>query len=200
MTEPAAAIILAAGASSRMGRPKQLLEIGGQTLVARAVNAVMEAGLWPVVVVLGANSDEIKPVLARLPVISVVNAAWAEGMATSLRTGIKTLGQYSRTAPAALIGLCDQPGFTAEVARRLVDALAAGEGAMKGIAAARYDGRLGAPAVFRRKYFSALAELTGDQGARALLQSRADDVAAVDLPELGVDLDTGADWAAFLER
>ena len=188
-----AAIVLAAGASTRMGRPKQLLEIEGQALIVRTVNACLDAGLWPVVVVLGANFELIKPALARLPVVCVVNAGWAEGMASSLRTGIAALGQFSRTVPAALICLCDQPGFNAQAAQKLESAL--GAETEKGIAAARYDGRLGAPVIFRRKYFAELSALTGDQGARVLLKSRAEEVVAVDLPELAVDIDTPEDYA-----
>ncbi|MEI6051730.1 MAG: NTP transferase domain-containing protein, partial [Opitutaceae bacterium] len=94
------AIILAAGASSRLGSPKQLLLLDGQPLVTRAAQAALTAGAWPVVVVLGAHAEKIRPALARLPVIVVENAAWPEGMAASIRTGITTLGQFSRTLEA----------------------------------------------------------------------------------------------------
>src|ERR1700679_1330829 len=90
------AVILAAGASRRMGRPKALLEIGGRALVVRAAEAALAAPVWPVVVVLGAEASKIRPVLARLPVLIVENPAWAEGMASSLRTGLATLRQFSR--------------------------------------------------------------------------------------------------------
>jgi CTP:molybdopterin cytidylyltransferase MocA len=111
-------------------------------------------------------------------------------MASSLRAGIGALGQFSRDMDGVLIALCDQPAFTAEVVAKLRAAQAQFG---KSIAAARYMGRVGAPALFARKHFPALAALTGEEGARALIQRAGDDVAAVDLPELALDLDTPAD-------
>jgi len=189
-----AAIVLAAGASVRMGRPKQLLEFAGRPLVVRTVEACLAADLRPVIVVLGAQRDQIQPALAHLPVIIAVNADWAEGMASSLRAGLSELGKFSPTIPAALIALCDQPAFSAELALRLQAAAAT---SLRGIVAARYAGRCGAPALFRRRYFADLAALQGDQGARVLLQQQAADVEPVDLPALAADLDTPGDWDHF---
>jgi len=188
------AVILAAGASTRMGAPKQLLCVAGRPLLLRAVEAALASPAWPVVVVLGAHAEKIRPQLARHPVLVVENVAWAEGMAASIRTGISTLGQFSRTLEAALVALCDQPAFSANTIAQLLAAQAASG---LGIAAARYRGLLGAPALFRREHFPALAALTGEAGARALLQGPAGTVAGVDLPELAVDLDTPEDLANF---
>lgn len=187
------AVILAAGASTRMGEPKQLLPLDGQPLLVRTVTAALASPAWPVVVVLGAHAEKIRPVLAPYPVLIAENPAWTEGMASSLRAGIDTLRQFSRSLDAALIALCDQPAFSAEVVTRLV---AAQRASGRTIAAARYAGRLGAPALFLRAHFPALAALTGEQGARTLLSSLVDHVEPVDLPELAVDLDTPADYAA----
>ena len=191
------AVILAAGASTRMGEPKQLLPLQGRPLLVRAVEAALASPAWPVVVVVGAHSDKIRPVLARHPVLIAENPAWAEGMASSLRAGIDTLRQFSRSLDAALIALCDQPAFSAEAIARLVDAQRA---TGRSIVAARYADRLGAPALFLREHFAALAALTGEEGARTLLQQYADRVAAVDLPELAIDLDTPGDYAAQQRR
>lgn len=187
-------VVLAAGASTRMGTPKQLLEIEGRTLAARAVAAALASPAWPVVVVLGAHAEKIRPVLARLPVLLVENPAWSEGMASSIRAGITTLRQFSRSLDGALVALCDQPGFSAETIAQLV---AAHSASGRSIAAARYSGRCGAPALFLREHFAALAELTGEEGARLFLNGDPGRVAAVDLPELAVDLDTPADYAAW---
>ena len=84
-------MILAAGASTRMGVPKQLLDVEGRPLLLRAVDAALASPVWPVVVVLGANAEKIRPILARLPVLVTENAAWAEGMAASIRAGVTTL-------------------------------------------------------------------------------------------------------------
>ena len=184
-------IILAAGASTRMGAPKQLLEIDGKPLVVRAAEAALESAGWPVAVVLGANAERIRPCLARLPVLIVENPTWAEGMASSIRAGIATLRQFSRALDGAVVALCDQAAFGPETIAQLVEAQRASG---RSIVAARYAGKSGAPALFLREHFAALGALTGDAGARALLNGPAEQVAAVDLPELAFDLDTPDDY------
>jgi molybdenum cofactor cytidylyltransferase len=187
-------VILAAGASTRMGTSKQLLELDGKPLLLRTVEAALESAVWPVVVVLGAETEKIRPVLARLPVLVTENPAWAEGMAASIRAGVTTLQQFSRRLDAALIALCDQPAFSAATIRQL---LVAQRDSGRSIVAAHYAGRNGAPALFLREHFSTLTHLTGEEGARALLNGDPSQVAAIDLPELALDLDTPADVAAF---
>ncbi len=183
-------VILAAGASRRMGSPKQLIEIDGRPLLVRAIEAALAAPVWPVVVVLGANAVAIRPVIGHLPVLVIENPAWSEGMAASIREGVATLRQFSRTLDAAVLALCDQPGFSAATVESL---LAAHRATGRGIVAARYAGRLGAPALFAREHFAALTALTGEEGARDLLNADPARVAAVELPELARDLDTPAD-------
>jgi molybdenum cofactor cytidylyltransferase len=188
------AAILAAGTSSRMGTPKQLLVWEGKPLVVRAAEAALASEAWPVVVVLGAHAEAIRPALARLPVLITENAAWSEGMAASIRAGVTTLRQFSRSLDAALIALCDQPAFSADVIAQLV---AARHATGRSIVAASYRGRKGAPALFTREHFPALSALTGEEGARALLNEDPARVTSVDLPELALDLDTPADYAAL---
>src|SRR5581483_8205282 len=161
-------------------------------LLVRAVEAALASEAWPVVVVLGAQAEKIRPALARLPVLVAENPAWAEGMAASLRTGITTLHQFSRSLDGAVVALCDQPAFSAAVIAQLV---AAHQRSGRGIVAAHYSGRNGAPALFTREHFPALMSLTGEEGARALLNGQPDRVAAVDWPELAVDFDTPEDIA-----
>ena len=188
-------MILAAGSSSRLGTPKQLLLAGGKPLVAAAAEAALGSAAWPVVVVVGANADRVRPALARLPVLVVENPAWTEGMASSIRAGLAALAQFSRSLDAALVALSDQPCFSASSIAKLVAAQA---GSGLGIAAARYGGRLGAPALFLREHFAALAAITGEDGARLLLNSEPARVAGVAMPELEFDVDTPQD-AARLE-
>jgi molybdenum cofactor cytidylyltransferase len=176
-----------------MGTPKQLLELKGRPLLVHAIEAALASSAWPVVVVLGANLEKIRPAIARLPVIVTENPAWSEGMAASLRAGVTTLQQFSRSLDAALFALCDQPAFSAGVIAQLV---AAQHESGRGIVAAHYAGRNGAPALFRREHFPALAGLTGEEGARALLNGDPSQVTAVDLPALALDLDTPEDFAA----
>ncbi len=185
-------VILAAGASIRMGTPKQLLELGGKTLLVRTVEAALASSAWPVVVVLGAQAEKIRPTLARLPVLVTENAAWPEGMASSIREGVTTLQQFSRSLDAALIALCDQPAFSADVIGQLI---AAQRATGRSIVAAHYGGRNGAPALFLREHFPTLTHLTGEEGARELLNGQPARIASVDLPALAVDLDTPEDFA-----
>jgi molybdenum cofactor cytidylyltransferase len=189
------AVLLAAGASTRMGRPKQLIPLDGIPLVVRAAEAALASSAWPVVVVLGANAGAIRPSLAKLPVLIAENSAWAEGMAASIRAGVTTLQQFSRALEGAVVALCDQPAFSAAVIERLVAAQRATGASM---VAARYGGRNAAPALFLREYFPVLAALTGEEGARHLLNENTSRLATVDLPELAVDLDTPEDYAATM--
>jgi molybdenum cofactor cytidylyltransferase len=180
-----------------MGSPKQLLVHDGKPLLVRAVEAALASPAWPVVVVLGAHAEKIRPVLAKLPVLITENPAWSEGMASSIRAGVTTLQQFSRHLDAALIALCDQPAFSAETIAQLI---AAQRASGRSIVAARYANRHGAPALFLRNHFPALAHLTGEEGARALLNDDSARVAPVDLPALAIDLDTPADVAALAAR
>ncbi len=198
-------VLLAAGASVRMGKPKQLIEAGGKALVVRAVEAALASAAWPVVVVLGANAEKIRPMLARLPVLVAENPTWGEGMASSLRAGVNTLRTFSRALDGALVAVADQPAFSAGAIAQLVDAragqvLPGSPPTVRSIVAARYAGRLGVPALFGREHFAALAALTGEEGARHFLAAHAAETAAVDLPELAVDLDTPEDFAAWMTR
>jgi molybdenum cofactor cytidylyltransferase len=188
------AVILAAGESARMGTPKQLLLVGGQPLLVRAVESALASDAWPVVVVLGAHAEKIRPLLARHPVLIAENSAWSEGMASSIRVGVAMLAQFSRQLDAALVALCDQPAFSADTIAQLV---AAQHKAGRSIVAARYSGRNGAPALFLREHFETLTHLTGEEGARVLLNGDASRIASVELPALALDLDTPADYASL---
>jgi len=190
-------ILLAAGSSSRMGQPKQLLPFQGRPLIVRAVEACLASEAWPTVVVLGAHGAAVRPLLSRHPVLLADNPAWEEGMASSLRAGLTTLQCFSQAIDAVLVALCDQPGFGADTIAALI-ARQRETGA--GIAAARYHQRLGAPALFTARYFAVLAGLSGDEGARHVISAAAlaGDVAEVDLPALALDLDTPADYQRAL--
>jgi molybdenum cofactor cytidylyltransferase len=190
---PVPAIVLAAGASTRLGQPKQLLRLpafGGETLVDHAIGIVRAAGAAPIFVVLGAHAEKIHLECELLDCILVRNEAWAEGMASSLRAGITAVLEHAPAASAAMILVCDQPGLSAQHLLRLLDAHQADGNS---IAASRYAGRTAVPAIFPRALFPWLLELQGDQGARALLQQPATAVHAVDFPEGELDLDSPED-------
>ena len=179
------AIILAAGASSRMGAVKQLLEIDGVPLVVRAVDAALAAEASPVVVVLGANAGSVRKSLEGRPVVVAFNPNWASGLSSSVRAGIDAALVAEADLDAVLLALIDQPALSSDI----IAQLARLHRATGRIASARYNGRNGAPAVFGRSHFEDLRALSGDQGARALLNRDQANVAAVEIPSLGIDLD-----------
>ena len=145
-----------------MGEPKQLLLIDGKPLLVRAVEAALSSPVWPVVVVLGAHAEKIRPTLAELPVLITENPAWSEGMAASIRAGVTTLQQFSRRLDAALIMLCDQPAFSAGTIAQLI---AAQRASGRSIVAAHYAGRHGA---HPRGAGAVLTRQTGPQPADGL--------------------------------
>jgi len=188
-----AAVVLAAGGSTRMGRTKQLLPIEGQPMVRRVVQAVCAAGLAQVVVVLGAQAQAIAETLTDLPVEIVVNDAWAAGLSTSVRAGLAALRDEVQ---AALMVLADQPALSPDLLHKLVERYRA-SGAP--IVAPVFAGRRGNPVLFDRSLFAELAAVEGDRGGRVLLQTHAAQVDWVTVTDEAIllDIDTPADYHAW---
>lgn len=167
---PIPAIVLAAGASVRLGQPKQLLSIpesAGETLLHRALRLTREAGASPVFVVLGAHADTIQNHTPLHEGTVLLNPEWQEGMASSLRTGVLAVIEKCPSASGVMIVVCDQPALSAEHLRSLI---AAHRDAPETVAASQYAGRYGVPVVLPRAMFPAILQLSGDQGARAILR------------------------------
>ena len=159
-----AAVILAAGASTRLGEPKQLVTLAGEPLLKRAIRIATQAGCARAIVVLGASATAILDQCNLSPAQVVINEAWQEGMASSIRAGITAL---AGTADAAILMTCDQPAVTAEhlailihKGRDLEDVVGSSYGEMRGV-----------PAYFPGTRFSELLVLAGVIGARHLLAS-----------------------------
>ncbi|GLC25974.1 4-diphosphocytidyl-2C-methyl-D-erythritol synthase [Roseisolibacter agri] len=185
------AVVLAAGASTRLGTPKQLLLHEGEPLVRRAARAVLEAGATPVVVVLGAESERVRTALDGLAGIELlVNERWSDGLATSLTSGVRTLLAIA-LVDAVLLTLADQPLVGAPELAALVARLTDS----RGIVAAEYAGIVGVPAVVAREHVDALLGLSGDRGAGAWLRSLGDHVVRVPMPAAAMDVDTPSDAA-----
>jgi len=178
-----------------MGQPKQLLRVGDRTLIRRTIDTVLASPAWPVAVVLGAHAGAIRAEIARLPVLAVDNREWEEGLASSIRAGVRTLESFSRSLDAAVLVLADQPRLSADALRQLAE-----EHRRRGrsIVAAHYAGHPGPPALFARRHFPELLALSGPDGARPLFARHAAELVTVPLPELAIDLDTPADYESFL--
>lgn len=185
---PVAAIILAAGASTRLGRPKLLLRHHGVPLLRRAVDAAAAGGCAEIVVVLGADAEHYRPLLAGLAVRTVVNAAYREGMSSSIRAGVEAVSEAAR---GAVILLADQPFIDAGIVRRLIDTYH--RSGMK-IVTCEYGGVRGVPTLFDRALFLELLILEGDQGARQVMAAYPRHVTAVEIPAAAArDVDSPED-------
>jgi CTP:molybdopterin cytidylyltransferase MocA len=175
-----AGVVLAAGASRRLGRPKQEIVLGGETLVERAVRVAMEAGLAPVVVVV-AEASLIEP-LQQMGATVLLNRKAYEGMSTSIHAGVRWV--LGGGASGAVVMTCDQVALRAEHLRALC-------AVPERVTASAYAGRKGVPAYFPATSFAELMNLEGDAGARELLRSSE---AVVD-ESLALDVDTEEDVA-----
>jgi len=180
-------IVLAAGASTRFGSPKQLVRVNGRPLLHLAVSRAVEVAGQSVTVVLGANAADLAPLLRHTPAAVVVNRDWAEGMGSSVRAGI---ARVPPTADAVMLMLADQPAVTAEDLRRLFSTW---RRQPQSIVAAHYDGVTGVPAIFPREDFGTLAALRGDAGARGLLARSGARVVRMPLQAAAIDIDTPED-------
>ena len=187
-----AALVLAAGGSRRLGRPKQLLRWEGITLLRRAAMAALGSGASPVLCVLGHEAAACGAEIADLPVHAVLHPGWQEGMATSLRAGLAALADLAPAATGLLVLPCDQPRVDAELLRRL---LAAAAVPACPLVACRYAGAYGPPAIFPTRCFTELERLTGDRGARAVLAAHAAELVVVDFPGGAEDVDRAEDLA-----
>ena len=185
------AIVLAAGASTRLGQPKQLVEYHGETLLARAIRLAQEAGADPVFVVLGANLEAILPNGLSDRAVPVINKDWQEGISSSIQAGLRAVHGMLPATDGVLLLTCDQPRLSAEHLSALLREFSSAPGAV--IAASAYEGVLGTPAVFPRGAFRQLFELRGDRGARVLLGKPPCPVVGVPFPDGEIDIDTPAD-------
>jgi molybdenum cofactor cytidylyltransferase len=185
-----AALILAAGESSRFGRPKQLIEFRGKTLIRRAVDAGIEAKCAPIVVVAGSAREKIEEELRSSEAEVVENKKWKQGIGTSIRAGVAHL--MSRENPDGIVLLtCDQPFVDAAVVHGLIQLH---QQSGKPIVASSYANTLGVPALFARTYFDHLLALKDDTGAKSIIARNPRDVALFSFPEGNIDIDSPEDW------
>lgn len=189
-----AAVVLAAGGSTRLGRPKQLLTRDGETLVHRAARLALASGASRVLVIVGAHADDVVAAVRHLPVTCLVNSQWRTGLAGSVRVAAEALATH---ADATLFLTCDQPAL--EVAQ-LLALLDASRRAPSGSAATRFGNRVGIPAVVAATMLRAALAVQGDRGLRDVLNAADAGVIACDAPDLGVDIDTPDDIGAAIAK
>jgi molybdenum cofactor cytidylyltransferase len=191
-----AIVLLAAGNSSRMGTPKQSLDIGGQTLLQHAISCAMASQLANVVVVLGAHLQETQSIVHGLPIITVVNPDWQRGMGRSLKLGVNKAIERNPLLEGIMIMVCDQP----RISVRHINEMGRIHIIKRPLAvASEYNGTMGVPVLFDRSVFSDLMMVSDGSGAKEVLQKIKTETIALPFPGGEIDLDTPEDYQNFLK-
>ena len=184
-------IILAAGRSARLGRPKQLLSYQGKNLLQHTIDAAHESQAGPIVVVLGSDMDEIAGRLDPIHLTIVKNPNWESGMASSVACGINTMNNLYPDTEAVILMVCDQPFVNANLLKDLINKQ---EESGSSIVASSYENIQGTPALFLKKHFDELSALNGDTGARSLIKRYAESIEAIPFDLGSIDIDTIEDY------
>lgn len=190
-------IVLAAGSSSRMGKPKQLLSVNGQPLLLHVVDHALSTSAQEVLVVLGSQPDLHADLLESYPVDIVINYTWEKGIGNSIKAGVRSLINRNKSIDAILIMVSDQPVITYEYLLHLINTFNHSE---KSIVASSYCDTLGVPAIFSKEHFGQLLELEDSQGAKVVIIKNKDSVHAMDCPQGAIDLDTPEDYYRFKQE
>ena len=185
------ALILAAGESSRLGQPKQLIQFRGKSLVRRMVDAAKKARCSPIVVVIGSDREEVERELKAEGAIIVENQNWRLGIGTSIRAGVQVLIDNVPDVEAIVLLVCDQPAVDARAIARLITLR---EKTQRAIVASRYANTLGVPALFDRSCFQELLALDNGTGAKTVILSNRERVTEFPFPEGKIDIDTLDDY------
>ncbi len=186
-----AIIILAAGGSSRLGKPKQVLQFQNSTLLTNVVKAAAAIDNNDIIVVTGAYAEEVEKSITVSNVHIVMNNEWQSGLASSIRTGINQLQKINSEVDTCIIAVSDQPFVSGDTFSGLIEAK---EATNKGICASSYKGTAGTPALFDKKYFNTLLSLDGDEGAKKIITGHPDDVTLVPFEKGSIDIDTEQDY------
>ena len=188
MTEKLSILILAAGNSSRLGSPKQLIEFEGKTLIERITETALSMS-DEVLIILGGNSEQISPTLERFEhtISTINNPDWQQGMGTSIRLGVEKLAHQS---DLILILLSDQPFISKVLLQNMLQTYA---NSQNPIVACVYNNTLGVPILFSKSVFKDLLKLSGDKGAKSFLHLYANQISMIDFPEGIIDIDTTED-------
>lgn len=199
MKAPLPAVVLAAGDATRFGSPKQFAKIGGETLVERTTRIVADAGYAPVFLVAGAYFDQMQLLFSGSAVLVIQNFEWEEGIASSIRCGIRAVQQNSPECQGLLLVACDQPAVTTMHLIALLSHADTPQAKSLPVASS-YCGVSGIPAIFPSNLFPQLLDLSGDKGARQVLRTSELLPILVPLEAGEIDIDTPEDFARWMAR
>jgi molybdenum cofactor cytidylyltransferase len=190
-------IILAAGSSSRLGQPKQQIEVAGKSLLERTTQAALDSGARPIMIVLGNQAPTHKKVIEALPVSIVINKDWSKGMGSSLKAGIESLLKDHPETEAIIISVCDQPYLTAHHLKKLISVYS---NTASKIVTSHYKGTNGVPALFSKSLFQKLLQVEDDEGARKIIRQHTGTIALVPFEKGEIDIDTPEDLNYLLNN
>ena len=190
-----AIVLLAAGCSARLGKPKQLLKFNGKSLLQQMINTAGDTGINPLIVVLGANAALLSNEIDTEKAHPIFNKYWQTGMASSINTGLNFLVEKYPLTDGVIFMMCDQPFVSAGL---LKDLITAQKQTGKPIVCSNYQHVLGVPALFHKNIFPELLQLKGDTGARKIIQQHPDEVGSVQFLKGNIDIDTAEDYENLL--
>jgi molybdenum cofactor cytidylyltransferase len=191
-----ALILLAAGSSSRLGQSKQLLKIGSETLLQRAVRIALQTNVSKISIVLGSNADHHISQINHSPIIQIIeNKNWKDGMGSSIKVALKKLVNDKSMIDCVTVMVCDQPLITAQNIENLLEKF---QETKSCIVASAYNQTVGVPALFDKSLFNELLMMDNDHGAKKIIQKHFNNTTTVSCPEASVDIDTPEDYQAFL--
>ena len=190
-----AIIVLAAGASGRFGRPKQLLKYRGKSLLRYVLDIAKNVNAHPLIVVLGANSHlTSNEITGDKDIYKIINDNWSEGISSSIRSGLNALHQIAPSSDAAIFMVCDQPFITSSLLNNLIRVQ---KETGKPIVASGYENTIGTPVLFHKTLFPELLALKGDAGAKKIIKQHAGSFVTISFPKGNIDIDTKEDYEAL---
>ena len=194
--EHCAIVVLAAGMSSRLGSPKQLLTYHGKSLIQHAINIALQTTMRPVIAVVGSNSIAARKEIENMNVEIIENKEWEEGIASSIRCGLGHVQKMNNNVDGIIFMVCDQPF----ISTKLLDTLLTEQNKTGlPIVASSYGNTIGVPALFHKIFFKELMELKGDTGARKLIRQHEGRVTSVAFAEGIIDIDTKKDYEGLIQ-
>jgi molybdenum cofactor cytidylyltransferase len=197
MATKTAIIILAAGSSSRLGQPKQLLAYKNATLLRNSINEASAVPNTIICAVTGSHKDLIEKEVQDFEIKISHNPDWESGMSSSIKKGLTDLLTEYPDCESCIFAVCDQPFVTHAVFENLISEY---QKSHKGIIASAYAETLGTPVLFDKKYFNELLQLKGQEGAKKIITRFTEDVIAVPFEKGNIDIDTMEDYSSLKDK